>query len=536
MSFLDDWRKHGGRRPSELGRNSIRADRWDFEWFEQMLAEMRMFDAERNALIEVATETGNGLWADAFFAFLKASPRMVDAGELQPRYQINRSIMDQAVELPEYLRLKTWTSGDAVAAAGACIAIRPDLEQLHDRTKTAQERAEQLQQRLDELAQAMADQRDLDELIEQWSQDNPPEQPDGTCKFPSLQEAEAAALSQQQQDMAAMVEDLLAQAEAAGAELGNELGQQAGNIRGALRLALGKAADDLEQMAAIARMWGLDPGALIRLPADERMALAKRTNTEQFRRMADLFGPMERLLETEQQRRVSHVPEEVIDITLGDDLERVLPEALAMLTHPTRRLEFYRDYHERRLPEYEMEGHEVVARGGIVFCMDNSGSMQGDRELWAKAVGLCLLHLARQQKRAFWGIHFGSASEIKEFDFSESYDAQDVIDFAEFFFNGGTNFVRPLSLALERLRSQYDNDGAIDADIVFATDGMCGVPDVWKTEFLAEMERIGATMWGINIGGRRSDEPMHELCGGKVATIADVLNSGKDIRELFAGI
>ena len=536
MTFLDDWAKHGGRRPSELGRNSIRADRWDFEWFQQMLEEMRMFDAERNALLEVVTETGNGLWTDAFLAFMKAAPSLVDPGELQPLYQINRAVMDQAVKLSEYERLRSWTVGDAVAAAGACIAIRPDLEQLYDRTKTAQERAQELQQRLDELAAAQHEQRDLDDLVEQWSQENPPEAPDGSCKFPTLQEAQAAALAQQQQDLEQLIADLMAQVEAAADGLGSELGQQAAGIKGALRQALGKAADEAEMMAAMARMWGLDPGQLIRLPADERMRLAKRTDTEQFRRMAELFGPLERLMETEQQRKVNHVPEEVIDITLGNDLERVLPEALAMLSHPLRRLEFYRDYTERRLPEYEMEGHDVVARGGIVFCMDNSGSMAGDRELWAKAVGLCLLNLARQQKRAFWGIHFGSEQEIKEFDFSEEYNVQDVIDFAEFFFNGGTNFVRPLSLALERLRRQYDDQGNIDADIVFATDGMCGVPDDWKLSFLEEMERIGATMWGINIGGRRTDEPMFELCAGKVATIADVLNSGKDIRELFAGV
>lgn len=530
MSFLDDWLKQGGKHPSKLGRTSIRSDHWDFRRFEQMLKEMREFEAERRALCEVV-DTGNGLWADAFNAFMRVGPELVDPGTLQPQYLINRTVMEQAMGLAEFQRLKTWTEGDTVSSAWGCMAIRPDLEQLYDKTKTAQKMAEELAKKMAELAAAQDAQRDLDEMVTEWSEANDPTDPDNA--------EQAADYQEQQQLIEAQVAQLQAEAEAAAAGLDGELAGQGPSISGTLKLALGKAADEAEYLAECARMWGLDPGQLIRLPAEQRMRLAKRMDRPEFRRMADLFGPMQRWMETEQERRVIDVPEEVYDVGLGNDLERVMPSALANLLDPLRRLEFYRDFAEGRLPVYKMRGHEKVARGGIVFCMDNSGSMRSpdpDRELWAKAVGLCLLHLARKQERAFWGIHFGSAYEIREFDFSEDYSADDVIDFAEFFFNGGTNFVRPLSLALDRIRTQFDTEGAIDADIVFATDGICGVPESWKKDFLAEMDRIGATCWGINIGGRRTDEPLFELCGGKVATIADILQSRKDIAEIFAGI
>lgn len=530
MSFLDDWIKQGGKPPSDLGRNTVKADRWDFRKLQQMLKEMREFEAERRALCEVV-DTGNGLWGDAFFAFNRVDPELVDPATLQPAYGINRLVMEQALDLPELKRLKVWTEGDTVASAWGCMAIRPDLEQLYDKTKTAQRQADELAQKMADLAAAQSEQRDLDELISEWNDENDPEDPENAEQAQNFQD--------QKQLIQAQIDQLQAEAEAAAAGLDQELTSQAAGMKALMKAALGRAADEADALAACARMWGLDPGHLIRLPAQKRLDLAKRIKNEKFERMAELFGPLERYMETERQRRVIDVPEEVYDVGLGNDLERVLPSSLANLLDPDRELEFYRDYAEGRLPVYMMRGHETVARGGIVYCMDNSGSMRTpdpDRELWAKSVGLCLLHLAMKDKRKFWGIHFGSASEIKEFDFSGEYRLDDVIDFAEFFFNGGTSFVRPLSLALDHIRKQFDDDGAVEADIVFATDGMCGVPDHWKAEFLAEMERIGATMWGINIGGSRADEPMFELCGGKVATIADILNSGKDLRELFAAI
>lgn len=529
MSFLSDWLKQGGRAPSKLGRFSIVNDQWDVRWFEQMLDEMRTFDAERRALCEIA-ETGNGLWGDMFFAFNKVGPELVDPGDMQSRYLINRMVMEQAMALGEYDRLKQWTEGDPVATASACITMRPELEQLYDRTRTAQKRAEEVQRLQEELVQAQAEQRDLDALVAEWSETNDPTAEENVAQATDYQAA--------QQLIEEGIEKLQAALGGAAEALQQEMDTNGAIVHALLRGAMGKAADAAEEMSAMARMWGLEPGELIRMPAKERLALARRMNNERFRRMAELFGPLERLLSTEQQRRVNKVPEEVYDVEIGRDLERVLPSEYGKLVTDAGRMQFYADFTEGKLLQYAMRGTDRVARGGIVCCLDNSNSMKGDRELWSKAIGLCLLDLARKQKRSFWGIHFGSASEIMEFDFSRGsdFDIDKVLAFAEFFFNGGTNFESPLSLALDHVRTEFDRDGASQSDIVFITDGECGVPTKWKTTFLTEMKRIGSTMWGFNIGGHASDQPLHELCGGKVATIGDVLDSTKDVRKVFAGL
>jgi uncharacterized protein with von Willebrand factor type A (vWA) domain len=546
--FLDDWAKHNpGTRPGNLGRNTIRADRYDRDRFKRMIEEMRTFDAGRAALCEVVP-TGNGLWMDAFMAFVKASVQPVDPGTLQPKYLINARVMADAVELPAYHRLRQWTKGDQVAAAGACIAIRPELEQLHDRAETAEKLAEELEKAMEDLLAAQEEERDLDELIKDWTERQPVmggcEDPD--CQFPDMQEAQAAGFQVQQDEAAAKVAQAQADAEAAEAALEAEMEMVMPGMGAAIRKALERAATEAETLAAMAYMWGVEPGDLIRYPAEKRLKLAQRMNTESFRRMYDLFGPLLVMLTVEQKRKVNNVPEEPFDITMGDNLQRTLMSELMGLGHPILRADFYRRLLEKRLFQWEYQGTEQVGRGGIVCCVDNSQSMtweddefgwkKGDKELWAKAIALCLLHLARVQERKFYGIHFGSKHEIMVFDFSQGYDIEQVMDFAEYFFNGGTDFEAPMDAALTYVRAEFDDLGATESDIVFITDGVCGVTPDWQEQFLSEMERIGATMWGILIGGKKGDEPLRTLCGGRVATVTELLKPDVNLEKVFAGV
>ena len=90
------------------------------------------------------------------------------------------------------------------------------------------------------------------------------------------------------------------------------------------------------------------------------------------------------------------------------------------------------------------------------MAIDNSGSMSGEPEVWAKAVGLATAAIAREQKRSFYGIHFGSAYEMETFDFRDwdKVTVDQIIDYAEFFFGGGTDFMAPLSHALKLLQDE----------------------------------------------------------------------------------
>jgi uncharacterized protein with von Willebrand factor type A (vWA) domain len=179
-----------------------------------------------------------------------------------------------------------------------------------------------------------------------------------------------------------------------------------------------------------------------------------------------------------------------------------------------------------------MRGSEKVGKGGIVFCMDNSGSMAGLPEMWSKAVGLATLAIAKEQKRSFYGIHFGSAWELECFDFRrvEDMTLDRVLDFAEFFFGGGTDFMVPLTKAHSILLEEEADKGFIEGDIVFVTDGICAVRNDWLEHFQDEKARLGFRTWGILIG-TTPRAPLTDICD-TVVTLRDMVGP-EPVRQMF---
>ena len=68
--------------------------------------------------------------------------------------------------------------------------------------------------------------------------------------------------------------------------------------------------------------------------------------------------------------------------------------------------------------QYELKGTEKQGKGPIVVCVDNSGSMSGDRETWSIVVALALLEIATMPKREFACIHIGGQSDALEIKWS----------------------------------------------------------------------------------------------------------------------
>lgn len=98
-----------------------------------------------------------------------------------------------------------------------------------------------------------------------------------------------------------------------------------------------------------------------------------------------------------------------------------------------------------------------------------------------------------------------------------------------------TDFVTPFSVALTRMQREFEERGAVEGDIVFATDGECGVPESFITDFKAEQERLGFKVYGIAIGCNPRSEPLWTLCDHQVIGVKS-LTDPSDMRPLFGKI
>jgi uncharacterized protein with von Willebrand factor type A (vWA) domain len=344
--------------------------------------------------------------------------------------------------------------------------------------------------------------------------------------------------AQEQEKIRQAIEKAQAEAKAAGVDFEAEMNSIKATMRGHISDMLTKAEEAARESNEIAMTWGMEPGELQRLPAQERMDLAKRLNNERFRRVAKLFGPMRNMMLSEQQRKVIHTNEEVYDVTIGNDLGRVLPQEIINLRPGPTRLDFLRRFTEGKLLQYDMQGKERLAKGAIIFCEDGSGSMSGEREMWAKAVMLCLLHLARQQKRSFHLIHFSGPGQFRHLAFEAPTDftLERILDAAETFFGGGTDFATPMIQAMGLLDTEFKGTGRVKADVVFVTDDECMVTEAFMQEYLEFMHKVQSTTWGISVaGGQRREGALDTMTEKKVATIADFL-TGEDVRSIFRGV
>jgi uncharacterized protein with von Willebrand factor type A (vWA) domain len=139
--------------------------------------------------------------------------------------------------------------------------------------------------------------------------------------------------------------------------------------------------------------------------------------------------------------------------------------------------------------------------------------MAGDKEIWAKAVALTLLEIARRQRRLFRFLCFSSAeTPLYTLDLNPRahHEVQEdrALDVAEYFPGGGTDFVVPLDAAVDCLRAARYRRG----DVVLVTDGECRIPPDWLAGFRAEKKRLGFALYSVLIDvGSSSSETLAAL-------------------------
>jgi uncharacterized protein with von Willebrand factor type A (vWA) domain len=267
-------------------------------------------------------------------------------------------------------------------------------------------------------------------------------------------------------------------------------------LRQSLRRSLEKAQKESDQWGDVAAGWGLDKGELKNLPAEKRMKLADTlSNSKKMKRIADLAGRFKNIVNSSAATVPVHGLDEVVDIGISGDVAHMLPtELIKLIETPDL---FYSDLIEGKLLTYNLKGVEPMGQGPILCCLDLSGSMDGLREEWSKAVILSLLQLAQKQKRAFGYIGFDSSIQIsKFFPRGEQITIQDKIQIAEVFSGGGTEFFQPLKKAFD-MRAM--DPSLKPADIIFITDGDCHMGSSQLEEILQLKKKTDMRIYSIGI-------------------------------------
>ncbi len=234
----------------------------------------------------------------------------------------------------------------------------------------------------------------------------------------------------------------------------------------------------------------------------EKLDLASKLyKNDKLRKLSRLVGTLKDEMLATRRKVWSKRGSEVFDIATGDDIGKIIPTELISLRHKLLKHDFNKRFVEGRLNQYYLK--EERGRGPMVICLDGSSSMAGPKELWSKGVCLTLLEIAKRERRKFNVVVFSSGgTPLKVFESigKEGLSGwgmreSEIMELAEYFPGGGTNFEEPLNKAVSLLESSKFTGG----DIVFITDGESNVSDQWLKSFEEHKDKLKFKVYAVLI-------------------------------------
>src|SRR5256885_4768392 len=300
-----------------------------------------------------------------------------------------------------------------------------------------------------------------------------------------------------------------------------------------LREVLRDVREDLEGAVELVAAWSAGPGEETRLPAEMKLQLMRNlVRNPRLRRIARLFGRYRRMGLADREAKALLASEEVVDFVQGGEVARALAAELANFAMREREDLFYSKVVQHQLLTYELWQRHERPRP-VYLCLDNSGSMSGEKEVWAKASALALAHMALQHGRSVEIVLFGDAADPLRVVSLDPRDKgpirlEKVLDVASYFLGGGTDFQKPLSHVLDTILAAREASGN---DVLFVSDGLCPLPEDFVCRFLEAKNRHDIRLTTVVIGGEAfSLAPISD----SVHRLEEDLEAGDDLAAQFA--
>ncbi len=445
---------------------------------------------------------GTALLRDLYWSFHKAAPRLAPAST--PASEINRQIIAEIMSTSEWRELREiGTVGDVFASALATTgAGEKAIATLGAETIERMNELAELTSEAEKLFQEAEALQELSQLAQL---------PEKTGQLQAQAETVRAQAEQKIKSAAQRKEAL---------DATKEEREQA--VRRAARRGLRDARQEIEQVNDAAEAFGSRAGfgGLPAMGNNHRNETREKLNLAQqlqrnpkLNQIAAVCGRFKRIAWQQQKSRVKFPPEEIVSLTQGNDLARLLPGELALLASPDTEDLFFLRFAEQSLLQYDLIGHEPQGQGPIILALDESGSMNEHcgtmtKEVWSKSVMLGMLSIARWQKRDFAVIHFSGESEIRIDRFPKGLaSTQEVIHCASHFYGGGTVFDEWMETALALVSESTFQQ----ADCICLSDGVGDLHAHTRNRWRQIKQERGMRAYSILIGSDEGEATLKEF-------------------------
>jgi len=209
---------------------------------------------------------------------------------------------------------------------------------------------------------------------------------------------------------------------------------------------------------------GSEEGKFQRVSYEEKIELGKiLVKSSTMKHISKKLGKMRNII-GDIKKKPGKYGCTITGVGVGNNINRILNSEKVLLADLEN--QFYKKYLNKTLLQYEVQGEDEI-KGPVIVCVDNSESMKGHNDYFAKSIAIAMLFLAVLEKRPYRCILFDSdVNYVADFE-KNKYDLKKVIELAETFHGGGTEFEPPLKKAVESIKEYKFKK----ADILFITDG-----------------------------------------------------------------
>lgn len=282
------------------------------------------------------------------------------------------------------------------------------------------------------------------------------------------------------------------------------------------------------QVEDLARGFGWDLSLAWRALKDME---ASKINIAGVLAIAKLAGRMYAELRGGRARKVANIPTEVYSVEQGNDVARLLPAELAQACDPDLELPVLHRIATRRAAQYALRGTATAQRGPLVVALDESGSMEGGRNQWAKAAAIALARVAMDDKRAFSVVHFSVSTSVQHR--IDPRDPAAIATMIRTFLDGGTKIALAIGVAVREVE-QLAAKGDRGADVILVTDGV-DEDRVGHTSALDAAAKADVRLWLVAIDEAIKDSSVLRARAAGYAYLGDRQLDDGASAKCFAG-
>jgi uncharacterized protein with von Willebrand factor type A (vWA) domain len=300
-----------------------------------------------------------------------------------------------------------------------------------------------------------------------------------------------------------------------------------------MQLQTAELAKEIDRAAEDSHDFSREFGQGGRVGAGPRLELGRRlARNKKLGELARMVGRFKQDARALKHKTLERGVAEAYDVELGADIGRLIPSELLAMHHPALKRDFHRRLLEGTVLQYRLRDDEQKGKGPMVVCIDVSSSMQGDKEMWSKAVALTLMDIARRQRRLFRAVMFSSGDvSLKVLDLNRERRYQPelakVVEMAEYFPGGGTDFEQPLDAAVDLIRAKKLKR----ADIVIITDGESQVSPDWLARLLETKRELKFSIFGVLVDVGSADTSSLKQFADKITSVKRI--SDDHARDIF---